>query len=449
MSSIHSSSTDGDDTANIIVITEAGDLLLEVRDEKLNQAFTYRVDINRTSQASAYFHRLLDPNKFEEGSTVSVKLEVLRKCHKNFSDVPMEELPRIRISNIGRISKVSSIKQLFGDFLKVLHGQDIGPPSPGAAAIPLGNLANLAVVADRFDALPHVTAYIRRKRFLETLDARGKAKPAKASEERLRQRLLVGALFDHSPWIMSASQNLIITGSARWKPEASADDDLPLWHDLPLGLEDELIMRRNYVLDTLQSLALHFVQAYSSGVQQCRLGYASSWVCDSFQLGEMTKFLKKNNLIKIAPILTGQEEIDPYSGDIERILDIYKSCPTYKMDEYHNHCGMRTRLVPIIEHLEILLRASSLHGVGICGECWKTHRIKYAWTDAMRPVGWQAPVPRPPSHLTIKHPGSEACLQQHIAIRNMFLAVERLWTFNEDRSEGIRFGKTTPFLKYD
>ena len=57
---------------------------------------------------------------------------------------------------------------------------------------------------------------------------------------------------------------------------------------------DELVVRRDYVLDTLQSIALHFINLYSSTDQQCKLGYANSRVCDLYQLGEILKFFKKN-----------------------------------------------------------------------------------------------------------------------------------------------------------
>jgi hypothetical protein len=195
-------------------------------------------------------------------------------------------------------------------------------------------------------------------------------------------------------------------------------------------------------------MALHFLSIYSSGVQQCKLGYANSWVCDSFQLGEMSKFLRKNDLIKFGPVLTGQDEAESYAGDLERILDIYKSCPTWRMDEFHNHCGLRTRLVPLIEQMECYLRATSPFGVGVCGECWREHRSNSAWNETKRPAGWRAPVPRVTASMA-RTPGSEACLQSHSKLRNMFMAIDRDWTPKEDRTEGIGFGRSTPFLKYD
>ena len=225
--------------ADIVTIAADGNLILEVIDEQRGQTFTYRVSIDHIQQGSAYFQKLLDPKKFGEGATVDVMLKSLQLEHQLVAHAPVDKLPRVKIADIGKTSKVSSIKFLFRDFLKVLHGHDIlsGPSSPGSAPMPITNVANLAVVADRFDALPHVAAYVRRKRILDTIDSRSKAKALKSSEERLRQRLLIGILLDHSTWVMSSSQALIISGSVRWRSDAALDNELPLWWDLPRGIE--------------------------------------------------------------------------------------------------------------------------------------------------------------------------------------------------------------------
>lgn len=229
----------GQSSTGVTIISPGGGLLLEAIDEKRDQSFTYRVDVQKLRQTSAYFERLLDPMKFGEGATVSRKLESLRRSYKDIAGAPTHELPRVQVTDVGRTSKVNSIKLLFGDFLNILHGQDIatGPVLPGGPAMPVANIANLAVVADRFDALPHIGEYIHRKRILESMDARSKAKSPKYGEERLRQKLLVGTLFDHAAWVMSSSQSLIINDSARWKQDVPEDSDLPLWWDLPHGLE--------------------------------------------------------------------------------------------------------------------------------------------------------------------------------------------------------------------
>jgi hypothetical protein len=164
----------------------------------------------------------------------------------------------------------------------------------------------------------------------------------------------------------------------------------------------------------------------------------------------MTKFLGKNKLIKLGPVLTGQDEADPYTGDIERgVIETYKSCPTYRMYEFHTHCGLRTRLLPLIEQLEAYVRSGSVPGVGICGDCWNEHRRNYAWSEAKRQMSWRAPIPRPPSHIATRKLPIEVCLQQHARARDMFMAVDRDWTPKEEMGQGLKFGVTTPFLKHD
>lgn len=202
-------------------------------------------------------------------------------------------------------------------------------------------------------------------------------------------------------------------------------------------------------MDTVQSIVLHFLAIYSSGTQQCRLGYDNSWICDSFSLGAMTKFFRKHQLVRFGPILTGQNEEEPYTGDIDRILDALKSCPADRMDQYHNHCGLRTRLVPLIEQLEPLIRASSAYGVGICGDCWQTHRLHYAWKEAKRPVAWRPPIPRSIANVTARLSIPCTCMATHAKLRDMFMAVDRDWTPKEERSEGMRFGMAKPSLRHD
>lgn len=216
----------------ITVITPNGDLVLDIHDEGRSQVFSYRVSAEYLKQASPYFVRLLDPSKFGEGALVAEKLRDLRKTYSDIADTPSKELPRVTIVDIGRISKVNTVQNLVADFLKIVHGLEISTPVP-----PLPNLANLAVVADRFDALPHLSAYAHRKKVYSTIDARSKGKLGSLTEERLRQKLLVGLLLDHSPWISTYSKRLIIGGSIQWKPDVEEDDELAFWWDMPHGLE--------------------------------------------------------------------------------------------------------------------------------------------------------------------------------------------------------------------
>lgn len=233
-----------DSPPEITAIAPDGDLVLDIHDEGRNQVFPYRVSSEQVKQASPYFVRLLDPSKFGEGQQVAETLKDLRTKYPDIGEAPARELPRVTIVDIGRISKVNTIQNLVADFLRILHGIEISTPVP-----PLPNLANLAVVADRFDALPHFGVYAQRKKVYSTIDARTKGKMASLAEERLRQKLLVGLLLDHSPWVAIYSKRLIIGGSVRWKPNVEEDDELAFWWDMPHGLEGKNFSLKGYKLD--------------------------------------------------------------------------------------------------------------------------------------------------------------------------------------------------------
>lgn len=219
---------------DLTVIAPAGDLLVEVRCDDGNDGFSYRVDAELLRQSSPYFRALLGSG-FSEGARVIAEHGKLNKKYGDdfITEATADELPRVCISNIGKISKVNTIKNITADFLRAVHGLDLAVPSP-----PIQNIANLAIVADRFDALPSFSKFVRRKKYLQTLDAKTKPKPSSnMSEERVRQRLLIGILLDHPPWVTKYSKQLIMNDSVQWKPQAKDEESSALWWDIPRGVE--------------------------------------------------------------------------------------------------------------------------------------------------------------------------------------------------------------------
>jgi len=335
----------------------------------------------------------------------------------------VEELPHVTIVDIGRISMVSTIKNITADFLRALHGLDLSTASP-----PIPNLANLAIVADRFDALASFSKYVRRRRYLQSIDGKARNKSgANLPEERVRQRLLIGIMLDHAPWVTTYSKRLIVSGSTRWKPDATDDHRAALWWDIPQGIEDELICRRECVLETINSLQSHFLKLYTSGERQCKLGYDNSVQCDSFQLGEMVRFFIRLGTLRLQGTIYDSEIPQAYAGDIDRLIDTLRQCPSYQIDRNHAHCGLRSRLIPLLDLIQnhLSLDAGSLD-VGICADCWQNHRAEYSWSEAKRPLLWTR------SNLTRRKMQGEAqgslCLARHHSVRDMFTAVERDWT---------------------
>ncbi|KAF2423753.1 hypothetical protein EJ08DRAFT_421357 [Tothia fuscella] len=431
---------------NLTVIWAEGNILLTVHDESLGQNFSFRVGKEQLEQASPYFKNLLDPSKFGEGVHVSEKLELLQKKYGNSADIPTAELPQVKIADIGKISHVNTIKPLISDFLSVLHGLELSMVHP-----PIPNLANLAVVADRFAALPTLMRHLQRKKIFTIIDARAKRASTGISEERARQKLLIGLLLDHPVWVSEFSKRLILSGSTRWKIDAVKDTEAALWWDLPLGIEEEMLLRRDYILDTIQSIQDQFLKLYSARERQCRLGYDSSPQCDSFQLGEMVRFFTRINTLRLEGSLCIGEEAEPFYGGIERLLELLRQCTSYQIDKNHSHCGLRTRLMPLLNQLEPFLLVGNMVDVGICGACWQAHRRRYAWSEAKRPVLWRSPVVSSTSGRAIGVAGSEACLAFHLKVRDMFTATTKDWLAADTVSgPGGRFGgPSTPSLRYD
>ncbi|KAJ8112590.1 hypothetical protein OPT61_g5075 [Boeremia exigua] len=418
----------------LLVIAPSGDLILDVSQDEGSQRYSYRVDSKTLQQNSRYFENLLS-ERFSEGKKLAAALSDLKLAgHASLEGAPLDCLPRVSIINAGRIaiSKASSIQNLVADFLRAIHGLDLAVPNP-----PVPNIANLAVVADRFDAVECVARYVQRKKFLQLTEAKSKGRAnAALTEERVRQKLLIGLLLDHLPWVTRYSKYLIIRDSVQWRPDAVEDHTKALWWDIPNGVEDEMIQRREYVLETINSLQAHFLRLYTSGDRQCKLGYDTSLQCDSFQLGEMIRFFTKIDTLRMQGKIYDNTEPTYYQGDIERLLSTLRQTSSYQIDSNHAHCGLRVRLMPLLDTLQDHLSLSTgSSDAGICGECWASHRPEYAWSLAKRPVLWTVPRHLSTSR-TVATNGSAkrqqnmpgGCLGRHLAVRDLFMAVERNWT---------------------
>ncbi|KAF2277262.1 uncharacterized protein EI97DRAFT_441997 [Westerdykella ornata] len=404
-----------------LISIEPGDLILHIRHEEHDAGFRYRVSSKTIRQNSRYFDSLLS-DRFNEGRILSEGLVALKQAgYSAPAEAPSHALPTIQIVHVGRISKVSSIRDLAADFLRALHGQ------PLPEKFPVTNLANIAVLADRFDALDYFKAYIHRKKYLVSVDARLKASKTRPTEERIRQKLLIGLLFDYGPWITSCSKHLILRDSAQWKEGVEMDGTAALWWDLPNGVEDELIFRRECILETINSLQAHFLKLYTSGARQCKLGYDSSGQCDSFQLGEMIRFFLRQGTLRLQGTIYDATEPSHYSGDVDRLIESLRQVPSYQIDGNHHHCGIRVRISPWLDYIQGLFNSEtgSAH-IGICGDCWTQHRAAYAWSDAKRPVSWSPPVNLPKPHIPLNAWNQGP--KKHASVRDMFMAVERNWT---------------------
>ena len=179
---------------------------------------------------------------------------------------------------------------------------------------------------------------------------------------------------------------------------------------------EELACRRDYVLDTLSSIQSHFINLYISRQPQCRLGYNSSLQCDSYQLGEMIRFFSRKGTIRIESAFDpAPGEVEPCSGNLNDIIATLKECPSYQIDSNHMHCGLRTRLMSILEGPRPL---RPLFQVGICLSCWKDDKSKESWLEY-------------PAGGTWVNNGQRFCgrgCRDHQDTKAMYTAVTRDWT---------------------
>lgn len=392
---------------NIIEVAAHGDLVLRIKHETKASKVVhlFRVDSPALKANSQYFERLLRPGRFNEAESMQRKHAQLVELHGVLPAAPWEELPTIDIVDVGRISAVRSLDALLADFLYILHGKDT------QSFPPVTNLANLAIVADRFDALEIVKSYVQRKKIMKALE--GKTTPKIESgltEEKVRQRLFVGLLLDYPLWVERYSTRLIMKG---WVGR-DVNIDSPSWWDLPFRVEEELACRRECVLETIQSVQANFISLYTSRDKHCRMGYDNSTQCDSFQLGEMLRFFSRIGTIAIqGTILDTSDAPAPYSGDVAALLETFRQVPEYQIDKNHSHCGIRNRMLPILSLIE-----ECLQYVGICFDCWQEHRGDYAWIEAKRPLLWKR------QEFRLKAQGHS---NRHEGIRALFSATERQW----------------------
>lgn len=388
----------------IIAIDPRGDIVLDVKHASAGHQF--RANTAALKANSKYFAGLLQ-GRFGESDRIEKSHVDLKIKYGSPAKSPAEELSVIHIEDIGRISAVKSIEPLCTDFLHILHGKE-----PQTSLPPVANLANLAVVADRFDALDTVRAYVRRRKIPRAIDGKTSSKAdSSLSEEKVRQRVLVAVLLDYGPWLEKFSARMITRG---WVGK-EADESAALWWDLPSRLEEELALRRDCILDTFQSLQAYFLRLYTSRERQCKLGYDSSAQCDSFQLGEMIRFFTRSGTLQLqGTILDAAEPPAPYEGDIFNLIDLLRQVPEYQIDRNHSHCGIRTRLIPSLD-----LITESLYCVGICPDCWSQNRLAHAWMDGKPPLTWKIQTHR------LRNPGHR---ESHANVRALFTATDRDWT---------------------
>ncbi|KAL7821382.1 hypothetical protein V8C44DRAFT_7563 [Trichoderma aethiopicum] len=338
----------------------------------------YRVSQAALKKHSKYFNNLLSNSSFREAGLIA-------EAHKKLADrgiKPAEadaaDLPWITITDDDEATKAAGREHAFEDMLRIMHQKP-----PKTARVALQDAATIAILADRFDCITLVArSILNGVRWPVTTtkpytDESGRITDA---EETLRQKVLVSLLLGNGMKLHQAARELITRGSRLWSDFQDHDEGLTAaWWHLPDGIEEELQYRRQCVLNTIASAQRHFLDLYCSKERQCKLGYDSSVACDSFQLGQMVKFLTSKNLLYLVDYTPASLERVPDAAtvNIDELLATLKQCPSYQVDKNHTNCGLRTRLEPIVDYIRAMLSAS---GTSIAHADWKKRRSEVSWT---------------------------------------------------------------------
>jgi len=430
-----------------VLLVKDGDLILEIRhthttkqDTSTTEILAVRVHTHLLIMHSTYFASLLSPmTSFAEGALVTKQLAALKAQYSSPSHVSISELPRVKIDYVGQISQVTSIKPLMLDFLRLIQKIRLETGIQRGVKglkMPIKNVANLAIVADRFGAANIVGQWVAHN-----VPHPGPEKAAELSEEQVRMRLCIGVLLNLDTWVNVYSLSLILVGSSRWSPYGAEPSETdPMWSIIPRGLEEELQFRRVQILETFGTLQSYMLTFYASKARKCWLGYDSSPQCDSFQLGEFVKFLARNGLLDLRASILGissdeadsyRSDNEEYQGDIRSLLATFRKCPAYQLDSNHGHCGPKKDLMT---GLDII--SNNVSKAGVCWRCWQTETAHHHWTSANRPLLFDG---RTAGKLGIAALSADStrCPKaiEHASVRDFFLAKDKGW---ENTLSGVR-----------
>ncbi|KAM0255961.1 hypothetical protein ACHAQJ_005265 [Trichoderma viride] len=337
----------------------------------------YRVRQDALKKHSQYFANLLSNPQFREAAIIKAAYKKLAAKKIEPAEADAADLPWISITDDDEATKAAGREHALEDILRIIH---LKPPKVPRVA--LSEVATMAILADRFDCITVVARSLNGIRWPATgnrpfADDNGRATDA---EQTLREKILVSWLLSNGMRLHQAARELILRGSRLWSDYSEEREELTAaWWHLPDGIEEELKYRRECVLNTIASVQRHFLDLYCSKERQCKLGYDSSAACDSFQLGQMLKFLTSKNLLFLVDYTSSSLEAVPDGAmiNIDDLLNTLKQCPSYQVDKHHTNCGLRIRMEPIIDYIRTMLSAS---GTSIAHADWKKRRSEVSWT---------------------------------------------------------------------
>lgn len=459
----------------VINIVEDGDLILDVTFEnskdtlrsaraaqsrlvsresqpalKKRSRVGFRVSLKVLKSQSKYFEKLLTDSRFKEAKDISSAFATLKLRNIKPETADVKELPWIEIHDDDQATHYAHREGALADLLRILHGKEVTTKQ-----VTMSFVTTLAVLADRFDCTAPVSKYLATGlKFKWPATSRKPARDeisvmSRNNEDILRQKILVSWLLNQPTRLQAATKEIIMNGSCRWSAFAEDDgtSDATWWY-LQDGLEQELQFRRQCILNTIASVQRHFLKLYTSRMRQCQLGYDSSAACDSYQLGEMFKFLTNKNLLFLVDFSPGSlDSIEDTSLlQIDTILATLRQCPSYQIDKNHTNCGLRTRILPILDFIQGLLSANS---IPITRSTWKNNRQAVAWLppDSNGDREGKTPADARPFSFTRYLAGDQRLRFEHAMgadkfAKDVFTATSWDWTAEDQAQDSLP--STTP-----
>ncbi|KFA45918.1 hypothetical protein S40293_07564 [Stachybotrys chartarum IBT 40293] len=341
----------------------------------------YRVDLVALKLGSKYFANLLSNAQFAEAGVIAAAHQRLAARGVKPAEADCGDLPWISITDDDEATQSAGRERTFEDMLRIMH-----QAPPKTPQVNLSYVATLAIMADRFDCLGVVAKAVNRDIKFKWPMPSSRPTPVPSGrsgvevEDIQRQKVLVAWLLNQPLRLHQASRELIMRGSRLWTayPEAEDPAYTAAWWNLPDGLERELQYRRECILNAIGSIQRHFLALYTSKERQCKLGYDSSTACDSFQLGQMIKFLASKNLLFLVDFSPASLDAlaDTSVSDIEQLLLTLRQTPSYQIDKHHTNCGLRIRIDPILDYVRALLSANA---VSVAHADWVKRRNEASW----------------------------------------------------------------------
>lgn len=180
----------------------------------------------------------------------------------------------------------------------------------------------------------------------------------------------------------------------------------------------------------------------------------------------MIKFLTRKGLLSlisfqaVSPEDTEYIWPEAYPGDVETLIGLLRQCPAYQINEYHKHCGLRTKLLPPLEYIKSCIET----GVGISlgrakadwmSDSWvSSHNSSFPSSTRATPdkkafqVGNEDPSKDTFDFATVKSRASlmGSNLGGGKAAKALFTSARWNWV-TRDEERGLGFGDVKPTLK--